>query len=149
MLTVIVVAAVLVAGGGAAWWARRRFALVTVSGTSMVPTLRPGDRVVVRRVPAGALHTGDVVVLEHPGPTGRWVLPPSGRAGARRWMVKRTAAVAGEPVPAVVRLPGTVVPAGHLVVLGDNPPDSADSRGFGYVPAERVLGRVVRRLPAS
>jgi signal peptidase I len=149
MLTVIVVAAVLVVGGGAAWWARRRFALVTVSGTSMVPTLRPGDRVVVRRVPVEALRAGDVVVLERPDPTGRWVAPPTRRPGARRWMVKRTAAVAGEPVPAVVRLPGPVVPAGHLVVLGDNPPDSLDSRGFGYVPAERVLGRVVRRLPAS
>ena len=61
-------------------------------------------------------------------------------------MIKRAVAVPGEPVPEQSRLADAVVPAGRLVVLGDNLPASLDSRGFGYVPAERVLGIVVRRL---
>jgi signal peptidase I len=36
------------------------------------------------------------------------------------------------------------VPAGSLVVLGDNADESYDSRHFGYVRASSVLGVVVR-----
>jgi signal peptidase I len=39
------------------------------------------------------------------------------------------------------------VPEAHLVILGDGT-NSHDSRQFGFVPAERVLGVVVTRLPA-
>jgi signal peptidase I len=34
-----------------------------------------------------------------------------------------------------------------LVLLGDNPAASFDSRQAGFFPAERLLGAVVRRLP--
>ncbi|WP_406288715.1 S26 family signal peptidase [Embleya sp. NBC_00896] len=40
------------------------------------------------------------------------------------------------------------VPAGTLLLLGDNAAWSLDSRHFGCVPADRVLGRVVRYLRA-
>ncbi|TQS23044.1 hypothetical protein FLX08_06065 [Microbispora hainanensis] len=35
---------------------------------------------------------------------------------------------------------------GHVFVLGDNLEASVDSRHFGFVPVERVVGRVIRRL---
>lgn len=38
------------------------------------------------------------------------------------------------------------VPAGKLVVLGDNPESSMDSRSLGYVPGDRLLGVVTRPL---
>jgi signal peptidase I len=38
------------------------------------------------------------------------------------------------------------VPAGTLVVLGDNPHASMDSRFFGPVPADRLLGVVLRPM---
>ncbi|WP_432928137.1 S26 family signal peptidase [Microbispora sp. CA-135349] len=37
--------------------------------------------------------------------------------------------------------------AAHLVVLGDDPRSSPDSRRRGFVPADRVLGVVLRWLP--
>ncbi|URZ99705.1 S26 family signal peptidase [Streptomyces lydicamycinicus] len=38
------------------------------------------------------------------------------------------------------------VPDDSLVLLGDNPQHSVDSRNFGFYPVERVLGTVVRPL---
>ncbi len=63
------------------------------------------------------------------------------------------AAIPGDPRPLVLPTDGPaggqVVPAGRLVVLGDNLARSLDSRQIGYIPAERVLGvvqRPVRRV---
>ena len=39
------------------------------------------------------------------------------------------------------------VPAGHVVVLGDNPKVSDDSRAFGPVPIDQIYGRVVNAPP--
>jgi signal peptidase I len=38
------------------------------------------------------------------------------------------------------------VPAGQVFVLGDNRSDSIDSRTFGPVPADDIVGRVVARI---
>jgi signal peptidase I len=35
------------------------------------------------------------------------------------------------------------VPSGHLYVIGDNLPNSEDSRDFGPIPLKSVLGRVL------
>jgi nickel-type superoxide dismutase maturation protease len=77
----------------------------------MIPTLLPGDRLLVvgRR-----FATGDLVALRDPREPGRVI-------------VKR-----------VVSVDAT---AGAVVVAGDNPAASTDSRQFGPVPPELVLGR--------
>ncbi|WP_214322580.1 signal peptidase I [Nonomuraea sediminis] len=124
---------------------RRRVVVVSVSGASMIPTLRHGDRLLVRRVAGERLRRGDLVVLTEPVPC---------RADERpRWMVKRVVAVPGDEQPSflpgwVRRSEGVVAP-GHLVVLGDNPEFSRDSRHFGALPSDRVVGVVLRRLGAS
>lgn len=38
-----------------------------------------------------------------------------------------------------------VVPAGHLFVMGDNRPRSSDSREFGFVETESIIGQVFYR----
>jgi signal peptidase I len=41
----------------------------------------------------------------------------------------------------------TTVPDGRLIVLGDNPAKSVDSRRLGYIPGDRLLGVVISSLP--
>lgn len=89
----------------------RRF---VVSGPSMLPTLEPGDRLLVARI--GSVLPGDLVVLKDPRSSSRLIC-------------KRVVSVDGR----------------HIVVRGDNPDFSTDSRAFGPVPAEEVVGRVLRR----
>ncbi|NUW38846.1 S26 family signal peptidase [Nonomuraea rhodomycinica] len=138
LLSLLAAGAVRRRGGGTV--------VLTVSGASMEPTLRPGDRVRVRRSPGAVPRRGDVVVVEEPGPCR----PGGGSAAAgARWVVKRVAAVAGDPeppyLPAWDRQPSGLVPRGRLVLLGDNPAGSRDSRHYGTVRADQVLGVVVRR----
>ena len=40
-----------------------------------------------------------------------------------------------------------VVPAGRLLIIGDNPGQSMDARYLGYIPGERLPGVVVAALP--
>ncbi|MDT0443439.1 S26 family signal peptidase [Streptomyces johnsoniae] len=128
-------------GGTAVWWLRRSYRIVTVLGRSMWPTFHDGEVVVARRRSARRLRVGDVVILTAPEPKG--ILT-----------VKRVAALPGDPVPeAVVRAAagsattgpmGGPVPQGHLIVLGDNPDLSVDSRQHGPRPLGDVRGVVLR-----
>jgi signal peptidase I len=115
---------------------RHRFVSVLVEGDSMAPTLRAGQRVLVRRTRAA--HRGQVIVLASPLGTGS---PP--------WLIKRVAAAPGDPVPrdtvpALRDASERWVPTDQLVLLGDNPAASYDSRRAGYFTAGTVLGVVVR-----
>jgi nickel-type superoxide dismutase maturation protease len=103
--------------GAAAVWVLRRVGRVEVDGESMVPTLLPGDRLVVVR--GLRPRAGDLVTVADP-------------RAPQRVVVKRVAAVAGGSLSTVV-------------VRGDNPAASTDSRTFGPVPARSVRGRVVYR----
>ncbi|MFC7549036.1 S26 family signal peptidase [Plantactinospora sp. GCM10030261] len=124
---------------------RRRVLVVTVVGVSMTPTLHPDDRVLARRRPASRVRAGDVVVLREPVPcrAGGSPGPPA------PLIVKRLAAVPGDPfprwLPAWAR-DGATVPADRYVVVGDNPNFSVDSRRFGLVAGDRLIGVVVRRV---
>jgi len=69
----------------------------------------------------------------------------------RAWIVTRVAAAPGDPIPrdrveALRAAPGHRVPAGRMVLLGDNPEVSHDSRRSGYYTTDRLLGVVVRRM---
>ncbi|MER6508659.1 S26 family signal peptidase [Nonomuraea sp. NPDC001636] len=121
-------------------WLRLRYLVVTVEGDSMLPTYQPGERVLVRRARPTRVRTGQVVVLARMADEGE-----------TRWIIKRLAAVPGDPIPreqipALRDAPGTQVPAGRLVVVGDNPAQSFDSRVSGYLRADRLLGVVLRKL---
>ncbi|GAA3123688.1 S26 family signal peptidase [Streptosporangium carneum] len=133
--------------------ARRRLLVVTVDGYSMRPTLESGDRVLVRRVPVTRARAGTIAVLRQPaGPGTLLPLPPEAvEEGGRIYTIKRVSAVPGDRIPdhvgpGTMLTPGDTVPAGHLLVLGDNPDRSIDSRQLGLIPAEYFVGVVARRI---
>jgi nickel-type superoxide dismutase maturation protease len=101
---------------------RWRPSRVEVSGSSMAPTLLPGDWALAVR--PGRLRPGDVVVVEHPGHPGLE-------------MVKRIAAAPGEVAP-----DGRTLGGDEWWVEGDAPRASTDSRDFGPVPSAHVLAAV-------
>jgi signal peptidase I len=134
----------------------RDLVMVTVRGMSMYPTYQDGDQVLIhrRRTPT----TGSIVVVERPKLARGWSGPPV-PAGARpsalsgrAWIVKRVAAAPGDPVPrdgfpALAEVPERLVPPSCLVLLGDNREVSIDSRYYGYLPVDRVLGVLLRPWP--
>jgi signal peptidase I len=128
----------------------RRLVVVDVHGPSMEPTLYDGDRVLVRRAPLTAIRTGDLVVVARPD--------SHEFATAGPWVIKRAAATAGERIPPVIRrgwaengvdFAGAVVPEGRLLLLGDNPARSGDSRHWGFTEGDAVLGVVTRSMRAQ
>lgn len=154
--TAAAVIAFTAAGAALIAWLRHRFVVIDVDGPSMRPTLHEGDRVLVRRQPLRHIRAGDIVVVENTRhQTSRH---PAAAHGSRNlsghaWIVKRAAAVPGDPVPASVAATvsaalGTSVPAGCLVALGDNTASSLDSRHYGYLSGDGVLGVVIRQLTA-
>jgi signal peptidase I len=125
----------------------RHYIVVTVQGASMAPTYRHGERVVVRRRPGRQVTTDQVALVDLPETIRP--IPPGVSAEdslRNRRVIKRIAAVAGDPRPPSIEADDPVVPAGHIVLLGDNPLASGDSRQFGYVPVEAVVGVVLRPL---
>ena len=124
---------------------RNEYTLITVTGDSMWPTLKPGDRVLVRRARLGRIRRGQMIVVEAPDANGYRPGALPGRARAdREWIIKRVAAVPGDPRPDdILATAAPLVPPGKFVVLGDNPAWSHDSRHIGYVPGDRLLGVVI------
>ncbi len=138
----VLLAAVLL---GVALAARRYLAVITVRGPSMLPAFASGSRVLVRLGRSGRLRVGDVVVCAEPDQNGQWRSQDRPSVARGDLVIKRVAALPGQPVPAAALSAAgqPSVPAGRLVVLGDNPARSRDSRHWGFVPRAAVLGRIV------
>lgn len=112
--------------------------VAAVQGPSMLPTYRDGDRLLARRRGRALPRAGQVVVFRNPKPIG----VPGSSDGAL--LIKRVIAIPGDPAPAGVA--GSVVPAAHLAVVGDNAAQSLDSRQLGFIPVDHVIATVVRKL---
>jgi signal peptidase I len=127
-----------------------------IPSESMEDTLRRDDRVLVNRL-SYRLHDinhGDVIVFER---------PPSQPDNGIEDLIKRVVAVEGETVEGrdgQVVVDGrpldedyvaeaapigdfgpVVVPEGHVFVMGDNRDNSVDSRVFGPIDEDSVIGR--------
>jgi signal peptidase I len=122
-----------------------------VYGSSMEPNLHTDQRLVVEKV-TYRLHSprrGDVVVIRMPerGPE-LLIKRVIGLSGETIEVREGTVYINGQPLEEaylVRKTTGTygpsTVPEGHVFVMGDNRGASNDSRIFGAVPLERVVGR--------
>lgn len=127
--------------------------LVRVHGRSMQPTLYAGQILLTR--PAGRHVTvGDVVVLAATAPGALYVKRVAAGPGDVVELEAGRMYVNDRPWDGCPRVPGArvctwSVPAGHYFVVGDNLPESIDSRVWTqpFVPASRISGVAVKRWP--
>jgi signal peptidase I len=131
------------------------FRIYVIPSTSMTPTLQVGDHIVVTPYHTAFTHQeprpGDVVVFRSP-------------QGKDELLIKRVVAAPGDlvelrsgrvvisghtfPEPYLEKSNSTtglivpqIVPAGCYFVLGDNRANSFDSRNWGVLPGDLLLGR--------
>lgn len=150
---------VAIALGFRAWVMDSRY----IPTPSMAPTLEMGDRLLVEKVTRyfRAAQHGDIIVFR----------PPPAllerRPDLRDSFIKRVIAVGGDqieirggvpyvngkplPEPTTVQqdtfqMPPLDVPPHSYFVMGDNRPDSFDSRFWGIVPDRHVIGRAIWRF---
>jgi signal peptidase I len=127
---------------------------VRIPSDSMTPTISPGDHLLLDKRDAARVAVGDVVVVRDPLGDGlivkRVVALGGDSIGFEDGILVRNGLPVPEPYTADfldgVYYGPDVVPPGALYLLGDNRYDSEDSRDFGPVPADTVVGRVVGRL---
>ena len=133
---------------------------VRVQGTSMVPTFHDGQVLLVNRAAFGFRWPiiGDSVVFWNPPQAGDLVVvkPPE----SNHLVVKRVVATSGQQLIVAshqLLTPSrtvplslaqeywlsscSVVPSGTLFVVGDNLSASQDSRDWGFVPWDNLVGR--------
>ena len=121
-----------------------------VLGQSMEPNLHTAQRVVVEKVTYRFFHgprRGDIVVIDLPGQTEMLIKRVLGLPGETVEVRGGEVYIEGEQVdePWAVRPGGGnygphTIPPLHVFVLGDNRGASNDSRNFGPVPIDHVVG---------
>mgnify|MGYP002830862570 CR=1 FL=1 len=117
----------------------------------MEPTLREGDLVCFDRVEAGEVpKRGSVVVFQSPlDPNRRFVKRMIGLPGDELRFEAGELRINGMPyrLKPQAHDPGlwlsVRVPDGHFFALGDHAQVSYDSRGFGCVRLDRLVGRLI------
>ena len=139
-----------------------------IPSPSMLPTLEIGDRVLVNKL-SYRLHEvnrGDVVVFERPPGAS------TGEDGEVEDLIKRVIAIEGDTIEAregrvfvngeqleedyldpgtpTNNLPLQTIPPDEVFVMGDNRTNSEDSRVFGSITEDDIVGRAfVRVLPIT
>lgn len=129
-----------------------------IPSPSMLPTLKIGDRLLIEKVSfkINGISRGDIVVFH---------APPASRMD--EVMIKRVIGLPGDTVSiskGVLYVNGDAleepyemekpredfkpfkVPEGSIFVLGDNRNNSFDSRFWGVVPQDLVIGKAVARF---
>lgn len=152
----------------------RVISIYSIPTASMYPTLRVGDALLVEKVSLRSRppRDGEIVLFRPPLRLRRLLRPdaPDEAPRSRRLLhrndlfVKRVVAVAGDilevraskvvvngvavdpAAPGSPIVPPRRVPDGFVFVVGDNPQHSLDSRFWGLLPVDNVVGRPVARI---
>lgn len=128
------------------------FSYSTVNGTSMYPTLSSGDNILFNRTKN--IDRFDIIIIEPPSKDSIYI--------------KRVIAFEGESVKFIngvlyindirtnenfshiyqdLNMDTLRIPKGHIFVLGDNRPNSLDSRMLGPFPKNNLIGKYLLKIP--
>lgn len=124
-----------------------------VSGLSMAPHILSGEYVLIDTFAyrLSAPKRGDIVAFRNDGDARgvfikRVIALPGDRVAIKQGRVVLDGALLDEPYvryPDRRSFPEQTVPADDVYVLGDNRADSEDSRFFGPVSEDRLIGRAL------
>jgi signal peptidase I len=125
-----------------------------VEGYSMEPTLYGHQRLIIEKL-RYRFHEpdrGDIVVISVPGFDNLLIKRGIGLPGDRLQMKDGVVYVNGQALDepyinghARGNYPLTKIPEGYIFVMGDNRNNSNDSRSFGPVPIENIVGHAWMR----
>ena len=130
------------------------FQVARVEGMSMAPTLEDQDRLIVNKAIylVESPKRGDIVMLRYPvNPDKSFVKRVIAKEGDMVRIVDGHVFVNDEPinddyVPSEFRshedFRPQVIPQGYYFVMGDHRNNSSDSRDWGMVPKDYILGKV-------
>lgn len=126
-------------------------ARVIVDGHSMNPGINDGDLMLVNKVAYqfSEIDYGDVIVFPYPNnPEKDYIKRVIAKEGDTIETIDGLVYVNGEMVneyyldpDAKQTIPQTIVPEGEVYVLGDNRNNSSDSRRWGTLPEEDIIGK--------
>lgn len=140
------------------------FQTFSIPSGSMEPTLQVGDRILVSKlsVEFGTIHRGDILVFKAPpdvrsdcgDDVADLVKRVIGLPGDHLTSKGNTIYVNGSPLkqpwthnePIFRHIGRVTVPANHYFMMGDNEPNSCDSRYWGSIPRSSVIGKVFLRI---
>jgi signal peptidase I len=126
-------------------------ARIRVESISMNPTLIAGDMVIVNRLAyrLGSPTRGDVIVFKYPPDPSQtpYIKRVIGLPGDQVHIANGKVYINNQPLQEPYLKVSTnrggdwTVPPNSLFVMGDNRNNSSDSRSWGMVPLENVLGK--------
>ena len=132
-----------------------------IPSSSMVSTLNIGDRVLVNKLSYDLhdVHRGDIIVFERPeseadSPISDLIKRVVGLPGDTVEGQNGQVLIDGEPLAEPYLDEGVTtgdfdpveVPEGHYFMMGDNRGDSRDSRFFGPIAEDTIVGRAFFRV---
>jgi len=126
-----------------------------IPSASMEPTLRPGDQALVDKLGGRSPRFGDLVAFRAPRTREILLKRVVGVAGDTVGLEDGVLVVDGRRIHEAYADPKAIdsvyfgpvkVRPGRVFVLGDNRANSEDSRDFGAVPTDRIIGRAVARV---
>ena len=126
-----------------------------IPSASMEPTLRPGDQALVDKLGGRSPRFGELIAFHAPRSGEILLKRVVGVAGDTVGLEDGVLVVDGRPIREPYADPKTLdsvyfgpvkVRPGTVFVMGDNRANSEDSRDFGAVPTDRIIGRAVARV---